>query len=199
MAQFVLAGGGASLQIGGHSFLVLNLVELIMFSIFAIYRTSSPRRCQVGKHERMTSDSAPAGPPASGRDVIAQFLPQSPFVAKLGIVADQLDDDEVRLRLPWDPSNVTLGDMVHGGAIATLADVTVMAAAWCGVEAPPELRGVTVSMALDFMAPARATDVIGVGPGAAARPVAGQLRGRGSRPTRGQTGSRRHSPTYKVG
>jgi uncharacterized protein (TIGR00369 family) len=99
----------------------------------------------------------------SGRDVIAQFIPQSPFVAKLGIVADQLGEDEVRLRLPWDPSNVTIGDMVHGGAIATLADVTVMAAAWCAAEAPPELRGVTVSMALDFMAPARATDMIGVG------------------------------------
>lgn len=109
----------------------------------------------------MTSDPAPAGP--SGRDVIAQFLPQSAFVTKLGIVADQLEEHEVRLRLPWDPSNVTIGDMVHGGAIATLADVTVMAAAWCGAEAPPELRGVTVSMALDFMAPARATDVIGVG------------------------------------
>src|ERR1700753_979433 len=101
--------------------------------------------------------------PASGRDVIAQFLPQSPFVAKLGVVAEELGDDEVRLRLPWDPSNVTVGDMVHGGAIATLADVTVMAAAWWGAEAPPELRGVTVSMTLDFMAPARATDVIGVG------------------------------------
>jgi uncharacterized protein (TIGR00369 family) len=99
----------------------------------------------------------------SGRDVIAQFLPQSPFVAKLGIVADQLDDDEVRLRLPWDPANTTVGDMVHGGAIATLADLTIMAAAWCGAAAPAELRGVTVSMALDFMAPAQATDVIGVG------------------------------------
>jgi uncharacterized protein (TIGR00369 family) len=99
----------------------------------------------------------------SGRDVIAEFLPQSPFVSKLGIVADQLAHDEVRLRLPWDPSNVTIGDMVHGGAIATLADLTVMAAAWSGAEAPPELRGVTVSMTLDFMAPARATDVIGVG------------------------------------
>ena len=106
-------------------------------------------------------------PPTSGRDVIAQFLPRSPLVAKLGIVADQLRDDEVRLRLPWDPSNTTLGDMVHGGAIATLADCTVMAAAWCGAfktgQVPPELRGVTVSMTIDFMAPARATDVIGVG------------------------------------
>src|ERR1700741_3674255 len=109
----------------------------------------------------MTNPSGPYA--ATGRDVIAHFLPQSPFVAKLGIVADQLSDHEVRLLLPWDPSNVTIGELVHGGAIATLADVTVMAAAWCGAEAPPELRGVTVSMALDFMAPARATDVIGVG------------------------------------
>jgi uncharacterized protein (TIGR00369 family) len=118
------------------------------------------------KHGRMLNSAEPTDPVGlspSGRDVIAQFLPQSPFVAKLGIVADQLRDDEVRLRLPWDPSNVTIGDMVHGGAIATLADLTVMAAAWCGAEAPPELRGVTVSMALEFMAPARATDVIGVG------------------------------------
>ena len=109
------------------------------------------------KHVRMATETQ------SGREVISQFLPQSPFVAKLGIVAEQLGDDEVRLRLPWDPSNVTVGDMVHGGAIATLADLTVMAAAWCGADAPPSLRGVTVSMALDFMAPARATDVIGVG------------------------------------
>ena len=113
----------------------------------------------------MTIPSGPSGlpEPRSGREVIAQFLPQSPFVAKLGIVADQLSDHEVRLRLPWGPPNVTVGDMVHGGAIATLADLTVMAAAWCGAEAPQQLRGVTVSMALDFMAPARATDVIGVG------------------------------------
>jgi uncharacterized protein (TIGR00369 family) len=111
----------------------------------------------------MPASPEPVPSAPSGRDVIAQFLPQSPFVAKLGIVADQLEEDEVRLRLPWDPSNVTIGDMVHGGAIATLADLTVMAAAWCGGQAPPELRGVTVSITLDFMAPARATDVIGVG------------------------------------
>ena len=99
----------------------------------------------------------------SGAEIMAQFIPQSPFVAKLGIVADVLDADEVRLRMPWDPTNVTLGDMVHGGAIAALADVTVMAAAWAGVEAAASLRGVTVSMAMQFLAPARATDLIGVG------------------------------------
>jgi uncharacterized protein (TIGR00369 family) len=107
--------------------------------------------------------STPTEAPKDGRDVIAQFLPASPFVTKVGIVADVLEPDHVRLRLPWDPSNVTIGDMVHGGAIATLADLTVMAAAWSGAPAPQSLRGVTVSMALDYLAPARSTDLIGVG------------------------------------
>jgi uncharacterized protein (TIGR00369 family) len=107
--------------------------------------------------------SASTEPPKDGREVIAQFLPASPFVNKLGIVADVLEPDHVRLRLPWDPSNVTIGDMVHGGAIATLADLTVMAAAWSGAPATESLRGVTVSMALDYVSPARSTDLIGIG------------------------------------
>lgn len=96
---------------------------------------------------------------------MAEFIPQSPFVAKLGIVAEVLDAPEVRLRLPWDPANVTIADMVHGGAIAALADVTVMAAAWADVDVSggQELRGVTTSMSVQFLAPARATDLIGVG------------------------------------
>lgn len=65
--------------------------------------------------------------------------------------------------MPWDPSNVTLADMVHGGAIATLADVTVMATAWAGANVPDSLRGVTVSMSISYLAPARATDLLGVG------------------------------------
>ena len=105
-----------------------------------------------------TQTTTPSGP-----EVMARFLPQSPFVTKLGIVAERLDGDEVRLRMPWDPANVTLGDMVHGGAIAALADVTVMAAAWAGVEEATSLRGVTTSMSLQYLAPARATDLIGVG------------------------------------
>src|SRR6187551_3180264 len=99
----------------------------------------------------------------TGAEVMAQFIPSSPFVAKLGIVADVLDGDEVRLRMPWDPTNVTLGDMVHGGAIAALADVAVMAAAWAGADVPDSLRGVTTSMAMQFLAPARATDLIAIG------------------------------------
>jgi uncharacterized protein (TIGR00369 family) len=99
----------------------------------------------------------------TGSDVMAQFIPACPLAAKLGIVADVLVGDEVRLRMPFDPTNVTLGDMVHGGAIATLADMTVMATAWAGVDVPASLRGVTTSLSMQFLAPARATELIGVG------------------------------------
>src|SRR5262245_18205853 len=101
--------------------------------------------------------------PQSGLSVMAHFMPTYPFVAKLGIIADALAADEVRLRLPWDPTNVTIADMVHGGAIAALADVAVMAAAWVGAEVPDSLRGVTTSMSMQFLAPARATDLIAIG------------------------------------
>lgn len=95
--------------------------------------------------------------------MMAQFIPTCPLGAKLGIVAESLDDDEVRLRMPFDATNTTLGDMVHGGAIATLADMTVMAAAWAGADVPDSLRGVTTSLSMQFLAPARACDLIGVG------------------------------------
>ena len=108
---------------------------------------------------------------------MAQFIPQSPFVAKLGIVADVLDADEVRLRLPWDPTNVTIADMVHGGAIAALADVAVMAAAWAGAEVPDSLRGVTTSMSMQFLARPRDRPDRDW-PGTAARQDAGVLRHR---------------------
>ena len=101
--------------------------------------------------------------PHTGAEVMAQFIPQSPLVTKLGIVAEALDAPEVRLRMPWDPTNTTLADMVHGGAIAALADVTVMAAAWAEAPVPDSLRGVTVSMSVQYLAPARSTDLIGVG------------------------------------
>ncbi len=94
---------------------------------------------------------------------MAQFIPACPLGAKLGIVAEVLAGDEVRLRMPFDPTNATLGDMVHGGAIATLADMTVMAAAWSGADVPDSLRGVTTSLSMQFLAPARATALIGVG------------------------------------
>jgi uncharacterized protein (TIGR00369 family) len=101
--------------------------------------------------------------PRDGRELMEAFLPQSPFVIKLGVRADSLEPDRVVLRMPWSPANVTVGDMVHGGAISALVDMTAMAAAWSGAALPSSLRGVTTSMAIEFLAPARETDLLGRG------------------------------------
>ena len=39
----------------------------------------------------------------------------------------------------------------------------VMAAAWFGAEIPEDLRGVSIPISLDYLAPARATALMGVG------------------------------------
>ncbi|MFD6895361.1 PaaI family thioesterase [Rhodococcus sp. NPDC060086] len=91
------------------------------------------------------------------------FLPNSPFVGLLGVEVECLEAEEVTLRLPWRPELVTVDDMVHGGALAALADITAMTAAWCGTELPEQLRGVTTSLAMEFLAPANAQDLLAHG------------------------------------
>jgi uncharacterized protein (TIGR00369 family) len=101
--------------------------------------------------------------PTNGTELMRVFFPNSPFIQKLGLELDEVDDGRAAVRLPWSEENTTVGDMVHGGAIAALVDVTVMATAWGGAELPEKFRGVTVSMATEFVDAARAEDIVGRG------------------------------------
>ncbi len=94
-----------------------------------------------------------------GTDVMRQFLPASPFPAHLGIELVEIDDGRARLRLPFRDEVVTIGTVVHGGAIATLVDTAAMAAAWAGAEVPDRLRGSTVGLTISYLAPADGVDV----------------------------------------
>jgi uncharacterized protein (TIGR00369 family) len=62
--------------------------------------------------------------------VIAEFIPASPLPAALGIRLESIEPDRARLVMPWSDHVATMADIVHGGAIATLADTAAMAAAW---------------------------------------------------------------------
>ncbi len=94
-----------------------------------------------------------------GTDVMRQFLPASPFPAHLGIELVEIDDGRARLRLPFRPEMATIGTVVHGGAIATLVDTAAMVAAWAGAEVPDQLRGSTVGLTVNYLAPADGVDV----------------------------------------
>ena len=105
----------------------------------------------------MTVDS-----PSTRREVIAEFVPHSPLVKHLGIRLEQVGDDRAELVLPFGEHVCTMGEVVHGGAISTLADTAAMAAAWADEETPESLAGATVSLTVDFIAPARASDITAV-------------------------------------
>ncbi|WP_338888859.1 PaaI family thioesterase [Rhodococcus sovatensis] len=101
--------------------------------------------------------------PKTGSDAMTMFLPQSPFVQHLGIELIDISEGHARLRMPFKDDLITVGDMVHGGALAGCIDIGIMAAAWAGERVPEQLRGVTISMAVEFVEPAFAEslDIVG--------------------------------------
>ena len=52
--------------------------------------------------------------------------------------------------------NITVGDIVHGGVIATLIDVAGAAAAFSKVDLDVVKTGATGSLSIQYLAPARA-------------------------------------------
>jgi uncharacterized protein (TIGR00369 family) len=96
----------------------------------------------------------------TGAELMEQFIPNSPFAAGIGVRLERIEPDHATLALPWSERLATIADIVHGGAIATLADCAVMAAAWSAVEAGGALRGVTVSLTMSYLDTARAEDLV---------------------------------------
>jgi uncharacterized protein (TIGR00369 family) len=93
-------------------------------------------------------------------EVMREFVPASPLVRHLGIRLLALEPDRAELALPFDARLATVGDVVHGGAIASLIDTAGMAATWADPDVEPEsLAGATVSMNVDYLAAARGKDL----------------------------------------
>jgi uncharacterized protein (TIGR00369 family) len=94
------------------------------------------------------------------QEIIAQFIPASPLVKHLGIRLQKLEPDRAELLLPYKEDVATMGDVVHGGAIASLVDTAGMAAAWADDVEPEALAGSTVSLHVDYVAAARGQDLL---------------------------------------
>jgi uncharacterized protein (TIGR00369 family) len=92
---------------------------------------------------------------ATRAQIIRAFIPTSPLPVALGIALEALEPDRARLVMPYADHLATMGDVVHGGAIATLADTAAMAAAWASDEVPEEVAGGTVSLAMSYLSAAR--------------------------------------------
>lgn len=93
-------------------------------------------------------------------ETIAKFIVASPFGAQLGLRTEAIEEDHVRLRLPFRAELTTVGEMVHGGAIGALVDVAATAAAWATPAATLRARGSTVGLSLSFLAPGLGRDLV---------------------------------------
>lgn len=100
-----------------------------------------------------------ASTPLSGADIIRQFLPNSPYVGHLGMQLSTMQKDQATLTLPFTDALVTIGKVIHGGAIASLIDTAAMVAAWSGAPAGDNLRGTTVGLTVSYLAAAQGEDI----------------------------------------
>ena len=93
------------------------------------------------------------------REIIEQFIPNSPHAAQLGIAVVSLGTHEAVGERPIKRELATIGDVVHGGAIGALIDTAAMAAAWATDDVPENPAGSTVSLSVNFASAASGVDL----------------------------------------
>lgn len=95
------------------------------------------------------------------KQVIEEYIP---FNKLLGIQADRVGQGDVRLSLPF--RDELIGDplrrAIHGGVLATIADVAGGMAIWSALE-DPTARVSTVDLRVDYLRPGRSHAVIAEG------------------------------------
>lgn len=85
---------------------------------------------------------------------------RSPLGDKLGMRLVEGGEGYAQFSLPFDRTNTTIADVVHGGAILSLADSAATGAIWSTVEKPEQYRGLTIDLSLSFISAARGTDLL---------------------------------------
>jgi uncharacterized protein (TIGR00369 family) len=93
------------------------------------------------------------------RRLVEAAVVGAPLARLLGVRSVALERDRARLSLPFRPELTTLGDLVHGGALAALVDVAATAACWCSEDLPAGARGTTIGFSIQYLQGARGGEV----------------------------------------
>ncbi|WP_372054404.1 PaaI family thioesterase [Tistrella mobilis] len=91
--------------------------------------------------------------------LVRSLLIASPVARHLDITLGHLAPGDVRLRLPFAMANVTVDRIVHGGIIATLADIAGAAASASGVDPATIRGGATQTLVVNYLHPANGCDL----------------------------------------
>jgi uncharacterized protein (TIGR00369 family) len=94
-------------------------------------------------------------------DDLRRRLAASPFHASLGLEVDEARPGEVRLVFGAKPEHRNLQGLVHGGVLATLADVAMGLAVRTAI--PEGRRHVTIELTMHFLRPAAPGAIVATG------------------------------------
>ena len=98
--------------------------------------------------------------PGAINDAVLGELEQGPFSAALRFKIEARGEGDVTVRMPFDEGILNAGGLdvpIHGGAIAALADFAACAAVWT---MPATRASATISMTVNYTAPAVRTDLV---------------------------------------
>lgn len=95
--------------------------------------------------------------------IIRDAIVEAPYARKLGVVCEEVAVDRVVMRLPWTPDHTTIGDMIHGGAIASLVDIAATGVCWATPDLAPGARGTTIGFSICYLNAGRAQDLLATG------------------------------------
>lgn len=82
---------------------------------------------------------------------ITDLTTGSPLGYHLGWQTVAIDQDFAAIAMPFKEHNVTIGNIIHGGAIAALADAAATAACWATPERTDASRGTTIALNVNYL------------------------------------------------
>ena len=97
---------------------------------------------------------------ANARAIVEKVIVASPYGRLLGLALESAEPDRVVVRLPYRTEVTTVGDTVHGGAIAGLVDTAATAAFWARSGLSATSRGTTIGFSLSFLSAGRGVDLV---------------------------------------
>lgn len=98
--------------------------------------------------------------PPSVVEVLERLIVKSPYGELLGLELAEAETDRVAIRLAYRDAVTTLGDTVHGGAIAGLVDAAATASFWASPDIAPGSRGTTIGFSINFVSAGRGQDLV---------------------------------------
>lgn len=87
-------------------------------------------------------------------------LETSPYNATLGVRAEHVEPDRVRIRVPYKDENANPGRALHGGVAASAINVAAAAAAWTLGPAGAEVDAGTLDLSVSYLAAAIGEDIV---------------------------------------